>query len=196
MSNPWSSIQPRRVERPAESERRPVVDWFVDPPDGEPSKPFETKKAALLFIEEQRRIADLPVSSRRVLYSVDLPCVCGATLGEHASSRNLHDFKGPHCPSGGTRFQHAHTDPIEPQPCPSNVGHVFGSCDRRLYRYARKVLFHNLRGESDAEMEPFEDHPEATGPFERKLISGRAIGRTYHHHRKCPCGEGYWGDRR
>lgn len=190
----WENVKPRPDSSLFPRGRDGVSrkSWWVDPPQGDAEpKRFDTKKAATQFITEQIRIESLPASARRELYSTDLPCTCGAPFAEH---RRSDDYEPSWCPNGTTRFEHAPTDPIEPDPH-SNLGHIFGGEGKRLYVYARRVLFHNLPGDTDVEVAPHGDDPEQGGihgAFKRRLISGRAIGRTFHHSRKCPCGGGYW----
>ncbi len=135
------------------------------------------------------RGSDVP----RDLFSDQLPCKCGATLGEHAMApiltwpyeRRMHEVNG--C----TGFAHADTPPCDPSPS-SDIGHVFRGYDSRLYRIVRIVRFRSSSG-LDFEIEPFRDDPNAptTTKFERRCISARAIGRTFHHSRECTCGGGY-----
>lgn len=129
------------------------------------------------------------LAAARELYSVDLPCTCGWSLQYHFTRK--HKLT---CPGGTRIFEHAPTDDLEPAEV-GIVGHVYRGPDSHMYRIARRVKFHNTDG-IDYEVEPF-GVPEpvetafGTSLPERKLISSRAIGRTYHHHRSCPCGGGF-----
>jgi len=121
----------------------------------------------------------------------DLPCTCGVRLADHGPV--ISSGERP-CPSGDGIFRHAETEPVAPQEG-SSIGHIYRGPDRHLYTMARRVTFPNTDG-TDFEIAPFEADPDVDPKdsfcrFERRLISSAAIGRTYHHSRRCPCEEGY-----
>lgn len=123
----------------------------------------------------------------------DLPCVCGARLADHSSRAPQPLQDNRRCPNRDGVFEHAPTEPIEPAE-EGIVGHLYRGHDRRLYRMARIVTFPNLPYDSDVEIELVEDDPDADprDRSHRRLISARAVGRTFHHSKTCPCGGGYW----
>lgn len=139
------------------------------------------------------RAMDTVAVVERDVYSEDLPCQCGAKLGEHTSEEiaTWPYTRRMHKSSGCTGFQHAETPACEPDP-KGDVGHLYRGYDRRLYRVARLVRFRNTSG-LDYEIEPFADDPKAdlTTKFSRRCVSAGALGRAFHHSCSCPCGGGY-----
>jgi hypothetical protein len=129
-------------------------------------------------------------TAQRVINIHDLPCGnCGCRFGDHGSYRK--DYP---CADGKTVFCHAETPPIDPDPTNDYIGHLYRDfCGGHLVRIARKVTFITPPDGIDFELEVVEANPNAhewCAP-KRKLVSGRAISRTFHHSRKCPCGGGY-----
>jgi hypothetical protein len=127
---------------------------------------------------------------QRVINVHDLPCAnCGGRYGDHGSYK-----KNYPCPNAETVFCHAETPPIDPDPDSDYVGHLYRDFSGgHLVQIARKVTYVSPPDGIDFLLQVVEANPNASDwcRWERKLVSGRAIGRTFHHSRKCSCGGGF-----